>query len=153
MERRIWIVTAGALALALRVETVTAQGAYPCLRVPPDRFAVEFFRELESAPLSAFTYDSKFATQFKNGTSYDTLRDFLSSTHKRFGIDAYDKPIELRLTRPPIVERLPSKGADLDFLVSLSSYTSRGRTRQRVEMICEKDAWRAVRFTYEPEKD
>jgi hypothetical protein len=153
MERRIWIVTAGTIALALCVEAVNAQGTHPCLGVPPDRFAVEFFREIESAPLSAYTYDSKFATQFKNGTSYDTLRGFLSSTHKRFGIDAYDKPIELRLTRPPIVERLPSKGADLGFLVSLSSYTSRGRTRQRVEMICEKDSWKAVRFTYEPEKD
>jgi hypothetical protein len=155
MERRIRIVIAAVLALPLLVPVPPAYAqarGTPC-HISPDRFALEFFHELETVPLSPAIYEARFAAGFKRGTPYNQLRDLVVSTHRRFGLDKFDKPVELRLVRPPSVQRLSSEGSEAAYAVGLSVYSARGRIGQRVQLVCEKNVWKVIRFSYEPERD
>jgi hypothetical protein len=124
----------------------------PCSE-PPDKFAVEFFKVLESGPVSPHTYEDAFAFEFKRATPLNQLQSFVKQTHARFGIDQYDRPLDTRLAGPPYVERLPGKPPSPDQLtVTLLAFTSQGQARQRVELLCENQLWKVMRFSYEPAK-
>jgi hypothetical protein len=120
--------------------------------VPPERFAVEFFQGMESAPVSPATYESGFAYDFKRGTPIWQLQEFVASTHARFGIDRHDRPLGTRLVRPPQVTRLRPNRSPMEYGVTLWAFTARGVVRQVVEFLCEQGGWRVMRFAYEPDE-
>ena len=162
LSRRLFRPAAAGVSVLMALATVGLLGAHqapkhaPLRSVPcyeaPDKFAIEFFRSLETGPVSPETYENAFAFEFKRATPFLQLQSFVKDTHARFGIDRYDRPLDTRLVGPPSVERLPGKAPLPELAVTLLAFTSQGQARQRVELLCENQVWKVMSFSYEPVK-
>jgi hypothetical protein len=116
----------------------------------PIEFGLNFFDFVQTQNLTAEAAGDVFSHRFKQDTPFPELQKSIRNAASKYGLDEKDKPLRSRLVAPPTVETRQQE--DVVTMVQMFASTRVGVIRQQVDLVCENDRWRVLRFSYDSAK-